>query len=219
MDTMGGPGADKAPAVRAPSAWNIPNLLTVVRILLVPVFGWLLLVDDGRDTGYRLAAFGVFAVAMFTDSIDGDLARRRNSVTDFGKVSDPIADKALTGMALVGLSIIAVVPWWVTAVILVREVAVTVMRFVVIRHGVMPASRGGKVKTLLQSAALGMLIIPATALPFERAWSWIAYAVLAAALVVTVVTGVDYAIKAQTLRRTSPRAMAKRAARLARRTP
>lgn len=207
------------PAVHAPSAWNLPNFLTVLRILLVPVFGWLLLYDGGDDTAYRMGAFVVFAVAMLTDSLDGDLARRRNSVTDFGKVSDPIADKTLAGMALVGLSIIGEVAWWVTAVILVREVAVTVMRFVVIRHGVMPAGRGGKVKTLLQTAALGMLAFPLTLLPFANVWSWVAHAVLIAALVVTVVTGVDYATKAHTLRRTSPRAVAKRAARAARRGP
>ncbi len=205
------------PVVHRPSAWNLPNLLTVSRILLVPVFGWLLLHHGGDETAYRLGAFVVFAVAMVTDSLDGDLARRRNSVTDFGKVSDPIADKALTGMALVGLSLIGEVAWWVTGIILAREVAVTVMRFVVIRHGVMPAGRGGKVKTLLQTAALGMLAFPLSVLPGASTWSWIAHAVLIAALVVTVVTGIDYATKAHTLRRTSPRALAKRAARAARR--
>lgn len=211
------PTVPTVPVVHRPSAWNLPNLLTVSRILLVPVFGWLLLHHGGDETAYRLGAFVVFAVAMVTDSLDGDLARRRNSVTDFGKVSDPIADKALTGMALVGLSIIGEVGWWVTGVILAREVAVTVMRFVVIRHGVMPAGRGGKVKTLLQTAALGMLAFPLSLLPLASLWTGIAHAVLIAALVVTVVTGIDYATKAHTLRRTSPRAVAKRAARAARR--
>ena len=112
----------RAAGPRAPSAWNLPNYLTVFRFALVPVFGWLLLAEGGHVWGYRLAAFAVFGVAMVTDSIDGDLARRRKQVTDFGKVADPIADKAMLGMALIGLSIIGIVPWWVTVVILVREV-------------------------------------------------------------------------------------------------
>ncbi len=203
----------------APSAWNLANLVTVVRILLVPVFGWLLLAHDGVLTGYRLAAFAVFALAAVTDLLDGDLARRRNSVTDFGKVTDPIADKALTGMALVGLSLVHELPWWVTTVFLVREVGVTVMRFVVIRHGVMPASRGGKVKTVLQAFALAMLVFPPAALPFASAWSTAAHLVLWVALAVTVATGVDYAVKAHVLRRTSARALAKRAARATARRP
>jgi len=203
----------------APSAWNLANLLTVVRIFLVPVFGWLLLAHDGAQTAYRLAAFAVFGVAAITDLLDGDLARRRNSVTDFGKVTDPIADKALTGMALVGLSLIDELPWWVTTVFLVREVGVTVMRFVVIRHGVMPASRGGKVKTVLQAFALAMLVVPPAALPLPTAWSVAAHLVLWVALAVTVATGVDYAVKAHVLRRTSARAVAKRAARATARRP
>ncbi len=221
-----GDGADAAssrptpaPPVTAPSAWNLPNLLTVTRILLVPVFGWLLLADGGRDTGHRLAALGVFVVAMITDSLDGDLARRRGLVTDFGKVSDPIADKALMGMALVGLSSIGEVWWWVTVTILVREVGVTVVRFLVIRHGVMPASRGGKLKTALQTAALSMLVFPLRALPLAGVWFVVAYVVLGAALVVTVATGVDYLVKARRLRRTSARAAAKRARRAARGRP
>lgn len=194
-----------------PSAWNLPNLLTMSRLLLVPVFGWLLLTENGQSTGHRLAALGVFAIAMVTDSIDGDLARRRGLVTDFGTVTDPIADKALMGMALVGLSTIGEVPWWVTAVILLREVGVTVMRFVVIRHGVMPAGRGGKLKTALQTAALSMLVFPLRALPFEQVWLVVAHVILGAALVVTVATGVDYLLKARQLRRTSPRTAARRA--------
>ncbi|MDQ6714896.1 MAG: CDP-diacylglycerol--glycerol-3-phosphate 3-phosphatidyltransferase, partial [Actinomycetota bacterium] len=162
----------------APSAWNLPNLLTVSRILLVPVFGWLLLVDDGQSTPYRLGALAVFIVAMITDSVDGDLARRRGLVTDFGTVTDPIADKALMGMALVGLSVIGDVPWWITVVILVREVGITAMRFVVIRHGVMAASRGGKLKTVLQTTALSMLLFPLAALPVAGLWQLIAQVVL-----------------------------------------
>lgn len=200
----------------APSAWNIANALTVLRLLLVPVFGWLLLWGGGHDAATRWWAFGVFAVAMVTDRIDGDIARSRGLITDFGKVADPIADKALVTMALVGLSMIGDIPWWVTAVILVREWGITAMRFWVIRHGVMAAGRGGKLKTLLQALALGFFVIPRFSLPFTGVLDAIAWVTLIAALVVTVVTGVDYALDAFRLRRTSPRALAKKAARAAR---
>ena len=202
------------------SAWNIANYLTVFRIVLVPVFGWLLLWHDGYSVPHRWAAFAVFAVAMVTDRIDGDLARSRGLVTDFGKVVDPIADKLLVTMALVGLSVIALIPWWITLVILVREWGVTLVRFWVIRHGVMAAGRGGKLKTMLQALALGWFILPSDLLPFADVWMAIGWALLIAALVVTVVTGVDYLVDALRLRRTSPRAQAKKAARLAaRRNP
>ena len=102
----------------------------------------------------------VFAVASVTDRLDGDLARRRSLVTDFGKIADPIADKALTGAALIGLSALDELPWWVTVVILVRELGITLLRFWVIRHGVIPASRGGKLKTLLQTVAIGLYVLP-----------------------------------------------------------
>lgn len=201
--------------VRAPSAWNIANYLTGVRLLLVPVFGWLLLAEEGQSPGLRWAAFGVFAVAMFTDRVDGDLARSRGLVTDVGKVLDPIADKALVSMALIGLSSIGEIPWWITAVVLLREWGVTAVRFWVIRHGVMAAGRGGKVKTLLQTFAISFFLWPRWTLPFPGAWDALAWALLIAALVVTVVTGVDYLVQALRLRRTSERAMSKRAARAA----
>jgi CDP-diacylglycerol---glycerol-3-phosphate 3-phosphatidyltransferase len=203
------PGGSAEPA--QPSAWNIANALTVLRIALVPVFGWLLLFDGGHETRYRILAASVFALASITDRIDGDIARARGIVTDFGKVSDPIADKALMGTAFVGLSLLGELPWWVTLVVLVREVGITAMRFVVIRHGVMPASRGGKVKTVLQAVAIGLYV-----LPLAGAWHVAAQVVMAAAVVVTVVTGVDYVVRARTLRRTSPRARAKQARRAAR---
>src|SRR5580765_6347276 len=115
--------------------WNLPNALTTLRILMVPIFGWLLLTDDGQDTTYRIWAFIVFTLAILTDRIDGDIARRRNMVTDFGKLMDPIADKALTGMAFVGLSIIGELWWWVTIVVLGRELGITLMRFWIIKYG------------------------------------------------------------------------------------
>jgi CDP-diacylglycerol--glycerol-3-phosphate 3-phosphatidyltransferase len=197
-------------AGRPVSAWNVANALTALRLVLVPVFGVLLLHEDGTDDGWRVAAFVAFAIAAFTDRLDGELARRRGLITDVGKIADPIADKALTGMALIGLSLLGELPWWVTAVVLVREVGITVLRFVVIRHGVMPASRGGKVKTLVQGLAIGLYVLPRSLIPIE-----VAQVVMAAAVVVTVVTGLDYVHRAARLRQTSPRAAAKRARRQA----
>ncbi|WP_285650073.1 CDP-diacylglycerol--glycerol-3-phosphate 3-phosphatidyltransferase [Actinomycetospora sp. NBRC 106375] len=174
---------------------NIANALTVVRLVLVPVFLVVLFVDGGQSAAWRWAAFAVFAIASLTDTFDGDLARRWGLVTDFGKIADPIADKALTGSALVGLSLLGELGWWVTVTIAAREVGVTLLRFWVLRHGVIPASRGGKIKTVLQTVALGLAIMP---LP---TWLDPAVAVLmVAAVVVTVVTGVDYLVRALRLR-------------------
>lgn len=177
------------------SVWNIANGLTMLRILLVPLFGWLLLHDGGHQTWWRVAAFVVFAIASITDQVDGHLARSRNLVTDFGKMADPIADKALMGTALVGLSIIGALPWWLTIVILIREVGITVLRLVVLKHGVLPASRGGKLKTLLQAVAIGLIVLPLSGFLHVVAW-----VIMIAALVVTVVTGVDYVFRAMALR-------------------
>ena len=149
-----------------------------------------------------------------TDRIDGQLARRRGLVTDVGKIADPIADKALMGMALVGLSILGELPWWVTVVVLVREIGITLLRLVVIRHGVMPAGRGGKAKTVLQALAVTLYL-----LPLPAPWHPIEVGVMAVAVTVTVVTGVDYLIKAWRLVRTSPRTLERRAARAGRGRP
>ena len=202
----GGGGPDAvAPTVRPPSTWNIANALTALRIALVPVFAALLLHGDGRVTSWRVAAFVAFVVASLTDRFDGELARRHGLVTDFGKIADPIADKALIGTALVGLSALGELPWWVTILVLAREAAVTALRFAVIRHGVLPASRGGKLKTSLQVLAIGLYV-----LPLDGATRTLAEVVMALAVVVTVATGVDYAARAARLRRTSPRALARR---------
>ncbi|SEG61432.1 CDP-diacylglycerol--glycerol-3-phosphate 3-phosphatidyltransferase [Thermomonospora echinospora] len=193
MSTVGPePAAVPGPEPAAPpSVYNVANLLTLVRILLVPVFVWLLFVDG---TGWRVAAFVVFAVASVTDKIDGDLARKYDLVTDFGKIADPIADKALTGAALIGLSVLGELWWWVTAVILAREIGITLLRLVVIRYGVIPASKGGKLKTLLQVVAIGLFLLPGPLDPLR-------WATMAAAVAVTVVTGVDYVVQAWRLRR------------------
>jgi CDP-diacylglycerol--glycerol-3-phosphate 3-phosphatidyltransferase len=207
------PAADPAglPATPGVSIWNIANALTFVRLLLVPVFAVLLLHDGGHQGHWRVGATVVFGVASLTDRFDGELARRRGLITDLGKIVDPIADKALIGTALVGLSWLGQLPWWVTGAVLVREVGVTALRFVVIRHGVMPASRGGKLKTLLQAVAIGLYL-----LPLHGIWHTLAAVVMAAAVVVTLVTGGDYVARAMTLRRTSERAQRKRAERAAR---
>jgi CDP-diacylglycerol--glycerol-3-phosphate 3-phosphatidyltransferase len=197
--------------VQPVSLWNIANELTMLRLALVPVFALVLFHGGGHLADWRWAAWGVFAVASATDLLDGDLARRRGLVTMFGKVADPIADKALMGMALIGLSALGELPWWVTEVVLAREVGVTLLRFWVIRHGVIPASRGGKLKTLLQGVGIGLYVMP-----LSGGWRQASAAVLAVAVVVTLVTGADYVNKAVTLRRTSERAAAKRAARAAR---
>ncbi len=142
------------------SNFNIANVLTVMRIAMVPLFGWALLHDGGDSTTWRWVAFALFAVAMITDKIDGDLARKHNLVTDFGKIADPIADKAITGMALIGLSIVGDVWWWVTLVVLLREWGVTLLRLSVLKQVVIPAAQSGKIKTVLQAFALAGLTWP-----------------------------------------------------------
>ncbi|MDM4762558.1 CDP-diacylglycerol--glycerol-3-phosphate 3-phosphatidyltransferase [Galbitalea sp. SE-J8] len=169
---------------------NIANVITVVRILLAPVFIALVLIDDGAGGALRWVAAVVFVVVIATDALDGHLARSRNLVTDIGKILDPIADKVLTGGALVALSILGELWWWVTIVILVREFGITVFRFIALRDRVIPASRGGKIKTWVQSVAITVALMPlAAALPW---WGWLAAILLGAALVLTVVTGADY---------------------------
>jgi CDP-diacylglycerol--glycerol-3-phosphate 3-phosphatidyltransferase len=181
---------------------NLPNALTVLRLVMVPLFAWLLLQDHGSDTAGRYWATLVFGLAIITDRYDGMIARRTGQVTEFGKLADPIADKALTGTALIGLSVLELLPWWVTLVILVREVGVTLLRFWVIRHGVIASSRGGKLKTVVQALAIGMYILPLSGFLASARW-W----VMAVAVLLTVVTGLDYVYRALSLRRTSARAM------------
>ncbi len=208
MSTSLGPGDPLVAPVDPVSPWNVANYLTVLRLLLVPVFLVLLLAEGGDDTSLRVAAAVVFAIAAYTDRIDGQLARSRGLITSFGKLADPIADKALTGAAFVGLSLLGELAWPITVLVIVREVGVTLLRFFVIRHGVIPASRGGKLKTLLQGVAIGLYVLPLTGvLASGRA------VVMVLAVVVTVVTGLDYVMRAVTLRRTSERAAMKRARR------
>ncbi|MEW2576211.1 CDP-diacylglycerol--glycerol-3-phosphate 3-phosphatidyltransferase [Streptomyces syringium] len=190
----GGPAP--ATAVRPAGLWNIANILTMVRLLLVPGFVLLMMHNGGYDPAWRSFAWAAFAVAMITDLFDGHLARMYNLVTDFGKIADPIADKAIMGAALICLSVLDDLPWWVTGVILFREVGITLMRFWVIRHGVIPASRGGKMKTLAQGVGVGMYILALTG-PLATIRFW----VMAVAVALTVLTGLDYVKQAIELRR------------------
>ncbi|STC78996.1 Phosphatidylglycerophosphate synthase [Corynebacterium minutissimum] len=166
------------------SNWNLPNILTSVRILFIPLFVWLVL------GGHDWWAFGCFVLLMITDKLDGDIARSRGLVTNFGKIADPIADKALMTAAFVCLNIIGVLPVWVTVLILVREFGITIWRFVLLRQGkVVPASQGGKLKTALQTLAVALYLCP---LP-----SWMdlpSFIVMIAAVIVTVVTGIQYLV-------------------------
>jgi CDP-diacylglycerol--glycerol-3-phosphate 3-phosphatidyltransferase len=177
------------------SNWNLPNIITVVRILLAPVFFWMLLADGGQDGGLRYAAAALFIVAIATDGIDGHLARAWNQVTDLGKILDPIADKVLTGAALVGLSILGELPWWVTGLILLREVGITVYRFAVLSDRVIPASRGGKLKTLMQAIAISLALVPFWT--FLGDWvHWLNGITMTIAVLLTVVTGIEYLVQA-----------------------
>ena len=171
---------------------NVPNALTVLRLLCVPVVAALLLAGAGGGDGWLVLAWAVFTGACITDVVDGRLARRQGLCTDFGAFADPIADKTLVGTALVGLSLLGAMPWWVTAVVLGREIAVTVLRTAVLRHGVIPASRGGKLKALSQNIAVALYLLPLTG-PAATA----RVPVLAIAVFATVATGVDYALSAR----------------------
>lgn len=184
--------------------WNLPNILTMLRIVLVPFFVWFLLEDNSQHGLWRWAAVVAFAVAIYTDKLDGDIARSRNLVTNFGKIADPIADKLLIGSALVLLSALGELPWWITILILVREWGITALRFVVIRYGVMPASRGGKLKTVVQTVAIFLYILPLNS--FAPWLVSVAFWVMIVALAITVWTGVEYVIEAAKLRAAGKRA-------------
>lgn len=205
-DADEGTGRESAAPAQVPEATPVPtlnvaNLLTLSRLVLVPLFIAALFTGDGVDTTWRAIATGLFAVASATDQLDGWVARKYGLITDFGKIADPIADKALTGAALVGLSVLGELGWWVTIVIAIREVGVTLLRFWVIRHGVIPASRGGKAKTMAQIAAITAYLLPLPAGTDPVRW-----ALMGLALVLTVVTGVDYLVRAVRLRAAGRRA-------------
>lgn len=192
---MTAPVTPARPAAVEPGRVNLPNALTLGRLIAVPVLAVLLLAVD-LTTGVRLLAWAVFTIACVTDVVDGKLARAWGQVTPFGVMADPIADKALVGTALVGLSLLGHVPWWATLIVLGREVGVTLVRVAVLRHGLIPASRGGKLKALSQNVAVAAYLLPLSgvlALPRVP--------LLLVALVCTVVTGLDYVVQAVRIRR------------------
>lgn len=174
---------------------NLANVITVVRILLAPLFFWLLFLDDGQYGPIRYAAAALFVIAIATDSVDGILARRQNLVTDLGKILDPIADKLLTVGALVCLSLLNELAWWVTIVILVRELGITAYRMAVLANQVIPASRGGKLKTILQAVAIAFFLTPLWT--FLGDWMhWVNGVLMTAAVIATLLSGLDYLLKA-----------------------
>jgi len=195
------PSASADPTVRPdlpppPRVLNFANALTVLRVVLVPVFVVAVLTSGMTQPGWRIAACMIYVVAAFTDYVDGWIARGWNLVTSFGKVADPIADKALAGSALLLLSGYGRLSWWVTIVILARELGVTLLRLWVLRYGVIAASRGGKLKTALQNLGISWLLWP-----FAGALGNVGVIIMVAAAIVTVATGVDYLLRALRLRR------------------
>ena len=192
---------DSQAADARPSNLNLPNFLTTVRIALVPFFGAALLMDDGESVAWRLAAFVIFVVAMITDKVDGDIARKRGLITDFGKIADPIADKTMTGMAFVGLAVIFESPWWwaVTILVLVREWSVTLLRLSVLKKVVIAADGLGKLKTTFQVIGLSGLVLPLRD-PDLPGWMetpgdalyYLAVAFVVVAVVLTVVSGAQF---------------------------
>src|SRR5947207_5316723 len=162
---------------------NLPNVLTLLRIIAVPVIFVALLGET--PNGDALAA-GVFALAAFTDGLDGYIARRRQDITNFGKLVDPLADKLLIIAALVSLVSLDRLAAWVAMVIIARELAVTVLRAVAVEQGVViSASWLGKLKTVLQVAAVFALII------WNPSPTWVDVLVYAA-VAATVISGADY---------------------------
>ena len=183
----------------APSPWNIANIVTMIRIAMVPFFAWALLAEGGDDTTWRLVATAIFVVAAASDKVDGYLARSRGLITNLGKLLDPIADKFLIGAALILLWVpLGELPWWIPVVILVRELGITFMRMGMLKYEVMPASRGGKLKTVLQSVAISMFLLPRDGFEWFTVIAWV---VLMAAFVLTVVTGFEYVYQGWKIRR------------------
>jgi CDP-diacylglycerol--glycerol-3-phosphate 3-phosphatidyltransferase len=166
---------------------NLPNSLTVIRILALPFCAWALFKNGGDDSTWRIIAWCAFFIVGMTDVFDGRIARSRNQVSAFGAILDPIADKAFIATALIGLSILDRIPWWVTVLILTRELGVTILRFAVIKREIISATRGGKFKTLIQNFAVGFYILPLPEnlfLPRDL--------LLGVAMYLTIMTGLSY---------------------------
>lgn len=177
------------------SVWSVPNLITYLRILFVPALVAALIIDAGEHGAWRWAAAGIFIVGIASDAVDGYLARSRNLISNVGKLLDPIADKAITGTTMVMLSVLGELPWWVTIVILVRELGITIWRLIEARRIVLPAGRGGKLKTVVQALALSLALLPLPALLGD--WMhWVNTVFMGAALILTVWSGADYLVRA-----------------------
>ena len=134
-----------------------PNAITIARIFITPIGVYLITFNDAP---HRLWAYLILLLVAVSDVYDGRLARARNQVTELGKLLDPIADKFLIGATSIALSLLDLMPWWITILLLIRELGITVFRFVVIKDGVIPANRGGKLKTLLQNLGIGWYLLP-----------------------------------------------------------
>jgi CDP-diacylglycerol--glycerol-3-phosphate 3-phosphatidyltransferase len=186
---------------------QLPNLITIVRILCAPIFLWMLLADGGADGALRWWAAALFIVAIATDGIDGWLARKYEIVTDLGKLLDPIADKVLTGFAFIGLSILGELPWWVTVIVLIREIGITVYRFMVVSDHVLAAAWMGKLKTVAQALALSLALLPLWTLVGEWIW-WVNGVLMTIAVVLTIASGVDYVVSEVRAARAKPRGSA-----------
>ncbi|WP_341579465.1 CDP-diacylglycerol--glycerol-3-phosphate 3-phosphatidyltransferase [Microbacterium schleiferi] len=172
---------------------QLPNAITIVRILMAPVFLWMLLADAGSDGALRWWAAVIFIVAIATDGIDGYLARKYEIVTDLGKLLDPIADKVLTGFAFIGLSILGELPWWITIVVLIREVGITIYRFIVVSDHVLAAAWMGKLKTVAQAVALSLALLPLWNLVGEWIF-WVNGVAMTIAVILTIASGIDYVV-------------------------
>lgn len=177
------------------SVWSVPNLITYLRILFVPALVAALIIDAGEHGAWRWVAAGIFIVGIASDAVDGYLARSRNLISNVGKLLDPIADKAITGTTMVMLSMLGELPWWVTIVILMRELGITIWRLIEARRIVLPAGRGGKLKTVVQALALSLALLPLPALLGD--WMhWVNTVFMGAALILTVWSGADYLVRA-----------------------
>jgi len=183
---------------------QLPNIITIVRILCAPIFLWMLLADGGADGALRWWAAALFIVAIATDGIDGWLARKYEIVTDLGKLLDPIADKVLTGFAFIGLSILGELPWWVTVIVLIREIGITVYRLMVVSDHVLAAAWMGKLKTVAQALALSLALLPLWTLVGEWIW-WVNGILMTIAVVLTIASGVDYVVSEVRAARAKPR--------------
>lgn len=172
------------------SVASVPNLISVARILLTPVFFGVALANP-EPGAWRTAAAVLFAVLIATDFVDGQIARRRGLVTDFGKLIDPIADKAITGSAFVVLSMLGELPWWITMLVLVRELGITVYRLIVVDTVVIAADWAGKAKTMAQAIALPLALVPLQAWIGEPG-IWICVATMTVAVALTIWSGAEF---------------------------